>query len=46
MPASRTGSPSLNLITGLYQRWRHLAHELAKFGIVGAVNTLGLLVIL
>ena len=39
MPASRTGSPSLNLITGLYQRWRHLAHELAKFGIVGAVNT-------
>src|SRR5688572_33242008 len=32
-------SPSLNLITGLYQRWRHLAHEMAKFGIVGAVNT-------
>jgi hypothetical protein len=30
---------SLNGIAGLYQRWRHLAHEMAKFGIVGAVNT-------
>jgi putative flippase GtrA len=29
----------LKLINGLYQRWRHLVHELAKFGIVGAVNT-------
>ena len=28
-----------NLIAGLYRRWRHLAHEMAKFGIVGAVNT-------
>jgi putative flippase GtrA len=27
------------VIEGLYQRWRHLVHELAKFGIVGAVNT-------
>src|SRR5512132_3175153 len=26
-------------MAGLYQRWRHLVHELAKFGIVGAVNT-------
>jgi putative flippase GtrA len=26
-------------ITTLYQRWRHLVHELARFGIVGAVNT-------
>jgi putative flippase GtrA len=32
-------SASLNGIAGLYQRWRHLAHEMAKFGIVGAVNT-------
>jgi putative flippase GtrA len=39
VPASTTGSASLNLITGLYQRWRHLVHELAKFGIVGAFNT-------
>ena len=39
MPASRTGSASLNGIAGLYQRWRHLAHEMAKFGIVGAINT-------
>jgi putative flippase GtrA len=31
--------PVLKLINGLYQRWRHLVHELAKFGIVGAVNT-------
>ena len=29
----------LNVMAGLYQRWRHLVHELAKFGIVGAVNT-------
>jgi putative flippase GtrA len=29
----------LNIITSLYERWRHLVHELAKFGIVGAVNT-------
>jgi putative flippase GtrA len=27
------------LSQGLYQRWRHLVHELAKFGIVGAINT-------
>ena len=33
------GSTYLNVIAGLYRRWRHLAHELAKFGIVGAVNT-------
>jgi putative flippase GtrA len=39
VPASRNGSAFLKLITGLYQRWRHLAHELAKFGIVGAINT-------
>ena len=32
------GSTYLNVIAGLYRRWRHLAHELAKFGIVGAVN--------
>jgi putative flippase GtrA len=32
-------SAYLNVIAGLYQRWRHLAHEMAKFGIVGAVNT-------
>jgi putative flippase GtrA len=29
----------MTLVTGLYQRWRHLVHELAKFGIVGAINT-------
>lgn len=29
----------LNLIAGLYDRWRHLVHELTKFGIVGAFNT-------
>jgi|Tabmets5t2r1_1033131.scaffolds.fasta_scaffold34269_2 putative flippase GtrA len=29
----------LKIITSLYERWRHLVHELAKFGIVGAVNT-------
>jgi putative flippase GtrA len=33
------GSTYLNVIAGLYRRWRHLAHEMAKFGIVGAVNT-------
>jgi putative flippase GtrA len=33
-------SPFLNLMAGLYQRWRHLVHELAKFGIVGAINTI------
>ena len=38
MPA-REWSAYLNLIAGLYRRWRHLAHEMAKFGIVGAVNT-------
>jgi putative flippase GtrA len=27
------------LLASLYQRWRHLVHELTKFGIVGAVNT-------
>ncbi len=32
-------SLSLSVIAGLYQRWRHLAHEMAKFGIVGAFNT-------
>jgi putative flippase GtrA len=26
-------------VTGLYERWRHLAHELTKFGIVGVINT-------
>jgi putative flippase GtrA len=41
MPRARNGdwSAFLNPITGLYQRWRHLVHEMAKFGIVGAVNT-------
>jgi putative flippase GtrA len=34
-----TRSTPLNLIADLYARWRQLAHELAKFGIVGAVNT-------
>jgi putative flippase GtrA len=29
----------LKIITSLYERWRHLVHELAKFGIVGAFNT-------
>jgi putative flippase GtrA len=32
-------SAFLNLMAGLYRRWRHLVHELAKFGIVGAFNT-------
>jgi putative flippase GtrA len=36
---AREWSAYLNLIAGLYRRWRHLAHELAKFGIVGAINT-------
>jgi putative flippase GtrA len=30
---------ALKIIASLYQRWRHLVHELAKFGIVGAINT-------
>jgi putative flippase GtrA len=34
-----TWSAFLNLIEGLYRRWRHLVHEMAKFGIVGAINT-------
>jgi hypothetical protein len=25
----------LRVIASLYERWRHLVHELAKFGIVG-----------
>jgi putative flippase GtrA len=29
----------MRLVTGLYERWQHLVHELAKFGVVGAVNT-------
>jgi putative flippase GtrA len=29
----------MSVLTGLYERWRHLVHELAKFGIVGAFNT-------
>jgi putative flippase GtrA len=29
----------LKIIASLYDRWRHLVHELAKFGIVGAINT-------
>jgi putative flippase GtrA len=29
----------MNLAMSLYQRWRHLVHELTKFGIVGAFNT-------
>jgi putative flippase GtrA len=33
------GSASLNVMAGLYRRWRHLVHEMAKFGIVGAFNT-------
>jgi putative flippase GtrA len=33
-------SPFLKIITSLYGRWRLLVHELAKFGIVGAVNTI------
>jgi putative flippase GtrA len=27
----------VNLMRGLYDRWRHLVHEIAKFGVVGAV---------
>jgi putative flippase GtrA len=30
---------ALKIIASVYQRWRHLVHELAKFGIVGAINT-------
>jgi putative flippase GtrA len=29
----------MSALAGLYDRWRHLVHELAKFGIVGAINT-------
>jgi putative flippase GtrA len=29
----------VRIAASLYQRWRLLVHELAKFGIVGAVNT-------
>jgi putative flippase GtrA len=39
VPVTKSWSALLKLITGLYGRWRHLAHELAKFGIVGAINT-------
>jgi putative flippase GtrA len=39
VPASTIGSPLLKLIAGLYDRWRHLVHELTKFGVVGAINT-------
>lgn len=27
----------MSVIRGLYDRWRHLVHEVAKFGVVGAV---------
>jgi putative flippase GtrA len=40
VPVSNDGrSLFLKIIASLYERWRHLVHELAKFGIVGAVNT-------
>lgn len=29
----------MSVLTGLYQRWRYLVHEFAKFGIIGAFNT-------
>ena len=29
----------MKALADLYRRWRQLVHELAKFGIVGAVNT-------
>ena len=29
----------MSLVQGLYLRWRHLVQELAKFGVVGAFNT-------
>ncbi len=29
----------MSALTAIYDRWRHLVHELAKFGIVGAINT-------
>jgi putative flippase GtrA len=32
------GTPT-SVLTEFWRRWRHLAHELAKFGIVGAINT-------
>jgi putative flippase GtrA len=31
--------PALRIVASLYRRWGHLAHELAKFGIVGAICT-------
>jgi putative flippase GtrA len=40
VPVSATRSLFLKIISSLYERWRHLVHELAKFGIVGAVNTI------
>jgi putative flippase GtrA len=39
-PYRRPRSPFLKIIASLYERWRLLVHELAKFGIVGAVNTI------
>ncbi len=30
----------MSLLRSLYGQWRHLIHELAKFGIVGAFNTM------
>ena len=36
-PRSMGTPPSV--LTEFWRRWRHLAHEMAKFGIVGAVNT-------
>ncbi|HEX8134816.1 MAG TPA: GtrA family protein [Actinomycetes bacterium] len=38
-PYRRRRSLFLKIIASLYERWRLLVHELAKFGIVGAVNT-------
>jgi putative flippase GtrA len=38
-PSRRRRSLFLKIIASLYERWRLLVHELAKFGIVGAVNT-------
>jgi len=29
----------MSLLTGAYRRWRHLLHEMTKFGIVGMFNT-------
>ena len=39
-PFRRPRSRFLKIIASLYERWRLLVHELAKFGIVGAVNTI------